>query len=96
MLSFFPRDVLDEIWNLIASVSEGFPALFSYLLFKHVKYGIQLSGQCWPCWSYYLGGCNKGNAYFILPTKNYDIVVRVGKMCNPHPHPRWKTRVGIL
>ena len=19
----------------------------------------------------------------------------VGKMCNPHPHPRWKTRVGI-
>ena len=20
----------------------------------------------------------------------------VGKMCNPHPHPRWKTRVGIL
>ena len=24
MLSFFPRDVLDEIWNLIESVSEGF------------------------------------------------------------------------
>ena len=20
----------------------------------------------------------------------------VGKICNPHPHPRWKTRVGIL
>ena len=20
----------------------------------------------------------------------------VGKMCNPHPHPRWKTRVGSL
>ena len=26
MLSFFPRDVLDEIWNLIESVSEGFPS----------------------------------------------------------------------
>ena len=26
MLSFFPRDVLDEILNLIESVSEGFPS----------------------------------------------------------------------
>ena len=25
VLSFFPRDVLDEILNLIGSVSEGFP-----------------------------------------------------------------------
>ena len=25
MLFFFPRDVLDEIWYLIVSVSEGFP-----------------------------------------------------------------------
>ena len=25
MLSFFPRDVLDEIWDLIASVSECLP-----------------------------------------------------------------------
>ena len=25
MLSFFPRDVLDEIWDLIESVFEGFP-----------------------------------------------------------------------
>ena len=24
MLSFFPLDVLDEIWNVIESVSEGF------------------------------------------------------------------------
>ena len=28
MLSFIPQDVLDEIWDLIESVSEG----FSYLL----------------------------------------------------------------
>ena len=26
MLSFFPRDVLDEILNLIESVSEGYPS----------------------------------------------------------------------
>ena len=28
MLSFFPRDVLDEIWDLIGSVSEGFQTFF--------------------------------------------------------------------
>ena len=26
MLSFFEQDVLDEIWDLIESVSEGFPS----------------------------------------------------------------------
>ena len=31
VLSFFPRDVLDEILNLIGSVSEGFP---SYSIYK--------------------------------------------------------------
>ena len=29
MLSFFPRGVLDEILNLIESVSEGFPSTFT-------------------------------------------------------------------
>ena len=33
MLSFFPRDVLDEILNLIESVSEGFP---SYSTLKQI------------------------------------------------------------
>ena len=28
MLSFSPRDVLDEIWDLIESVSKGFPTYF--------------------------------------------------------------------
>ena len=32
MLSFFPRGVLDEILNLIESVSEGFP-FYSYMYF---------------------------------------------------------------
>ena len=35
MLSFFPRGVLDEILNLIESVSEGFP---SYSLLMCTKY----------------------------------------------------------
>ena len=29
MLSFFPRDVLDEIWDLTGSVSDGFPSYSS-------------------------------------------------------------------
>ena len=33
VLSFFPRDVLDEILNLIESVSEDFPS-YSYLSFN--------------------------------------------------------------
>ena len=38
MLSFFPRGVLDEILNLIESVSEGFPSYSCGVLifpFKH-------------------------------------------------------------
>ena len=31
VLSFFPRDVLDEIWDLIESESEGFPTYSSLL-----------------------------------------------------------------
>ena len=33
MLSFFPRGVLDEILNLIESVSEGFPS-YSFIFGK--------------------------------------------------------------
>ena len=32
MLPFFPLDVLDEIWDLIESVSEGFPTYSSHPL----------------------------------------------------------------
>ena len=33
VLSFFPLDVLDEIWDLIASVSEGFLTYSSSIFF---------------------------------------------------------------
>ena len=36
MLSFFPRDVLDEILNLIESVSEGFPS-YSHMCREYTK-----------------------------------------------------------
>ena len=36
VLSFFPRDVLDEILNLIGSVSEGFPSYSFVTLIKTV------------------------------------------------------------
>ena len=32
VLSFFPLDVLDEIWDLTESVSEGFPT-YSFILY---------------------------------------------------------------
>ena len=37
VLSFFPRDVLDEILNLIESVSEDFPSYscYSYYIMIH-------------------------------------------------------------
>ena len=31
MLSFFPLDVLDEIWDVIESVFEGFPSYSLYI-----------------------------------------------------------------
>ena len=43
VLSFFPRDVLDEILNLIESVSEDFPSYSCYLwlfsLYINIKLG---------------------------------------------------------
>ena len=41
MLSFFPRGVLDEIMNLIESVSEGFPSYSNY--FSRMGLGLVLS-----------------------------------------------------
>ena len=43
VLSFFPLDVLDEIWDLIESVSEGF---LTYS-FSSVKYFIQRKQLCY-------------------------------------------------
>ena len=34
VLSFFPRDVLNEIFNLIESISEGFPTYFCGVMAK--------------------------------------------------------------
>ena len=45
VLSFFPRDVLDEIWDLIESVSEGFPT-YSCLWIGSVRYGLNVIIWC--------------------------------------------------
>ena len=42
MLSFFPRGVLDEILNLIESVSEGFPS-YSFIILLCLMYAFSLS-----------------------------------------------------
>ena len=45
MLSFFPRGVLDEILNLIGSVSEGFPSYPCLYAFARVLWSILAGDQ---------------------------------------------------
>ena len=55
VLSFFPLDVLDGIWDLIESVSEGF--LSSIDSFKHLSFcsfSVILESKT-PCHFFYLG-----------------------------------------
>ena len=40
VLSFFPLDVLDEIWDLIQSVAEGF------LTYSYLGFLIRVKGEC--------------------------------------------------
>ena len=40
VLSFFPLDVLDEIWDLIESVSEGF-LTYSYVSYSYIYLRLQ-------------------------------------------------------
>ena len=42
VLSFFPRDVLDEILNLIGSVSEGFPS-YSHMPYNNALQTAQMT-----------------------------------------------------
>ena len=46
VLSFFPRDVLDEILNLIESVSEDFPSYSLLLQEAAHQYVVVLSEAC--------------------------------------------------
>ena len=43
VLSFFPLDVLDETWDLIESVSEGFLTYSSIIHAQHMYQGIKLN-----------------------------------------------------
>ena len=45
VLSFFPRDVLDEILNLIESVSEDFPSYSYTHLTRGMLYFKTISGR---------------------------------------------------
>ena len=46
MLSFFPRDVLDEIWDLVGLVSEGFATYSVYILNKILYISISFFSFC--------------------------------------------------
>ena len=50
MLSFFPLDVLDEIWDVIESVSEGFLTYSLIIIIAFVFVGIILNlGNNFKC-----------------------------------------------
>ena len=53
MLSFFPRDVLDESLDLIESVSEGFPTYSYNITYNHylpIFYVYLITPLSWgPC-----------------------------------------------
>ena len=53
VLFFFPRGVLDEILNLIESVSEGFPSYFFKAnfvsQFSHELYKLESSNMVFTC-----------------------------------------------
>ena len=49
MLSFFPRDILDEILNLIESVSEGFPTYSNNKIFFIYMETIKAVWHALPC-----------------------------------------------
>ena len=49
VLSFFPRDVLDEILNLIESVSEDFPS-YSYYISPYIYIYIIPGSNSNPRW----------------------------------------------
>ena len=42
VLSLFPRDVLNEIWDLIESVSSDFPTYFSTMLEWYILFRLAL------------------------------------------------------
>ena len=77
MLSFFPRDVLDEILNFIESVSEGFP---SYSFIESVS-------EAFPTYSYIqspnrvvLGLAYRGLTGGFLLLQNFSVAISV----SPH------------
>ena len=61
VLSFFPRDVLDEILNLIESVSEDFPS-YSLLFDAPSSAERFRDGRTAYC------SCRYPNAYVVIPS----------------------------
>ena len=49
MLSFFPRGVLDEILNLIESVSEGLPSYSSIEMVLLTSFNLNRGDDVWFC-----------------------------------------------
>ena len=57
VLSFFPRDVLDEILNLIESVSEDFPSYSLIFLLKKCKTIVNCDSIHFVCFCVSVSSC---------------------------------------
>ena len=84
VLSFFPRNVLDEIWDLIGSVSEGFPTYFwethacgSYICYMRQYYSDWDSHFC-----------------FCLGESKFHHVVYFSATILPGENPLWRGKNG--
>ena len=64
VLSFFPLGVLDEIFNLIESVSEGFPS-YSSMYFYGSNLDLLARGHLGP-WDLHFNKLGRGNATYQI------------------------------
>ena len=72
VLSFFPRDVLDEIWDLLESVSEGFP-IYSKLYRQTV--GTPMGTNCVPLVADLFLFCDERDFILSLSNDNQSEVI---------------------
>ena len=69
MLSFFPRDVLDEILNLIESVSEGFPSYSLNYEKQHKEGTCKVLGRSVVFSAFYADFCFRSKLVIITTLK---------------------------
>ena len=75
VLSFFPRDVLDEILNLIESVSEDFPSYSQkYARIENIHYLWQITfGKA----KAHVQSCNKEHHFILIKSLDLELSMKI-------------------